>query len=79
MKDHSSKQLHSQGGRLNENLVVWQRTREADEKLSRLIRKLGRLNDEKPETWPLMGNWQFTGFACMQTDHKQFKGFKDIT
>lgn len=50
MKDNSSKQLRSQGGRLNENLVAWQRTREADEKLCRLIRKPGRLDDEKPET-----------------------------
>ncbi|KAG7493815.1 hypothetical protein JOB18_016697 [Solea senegalensis] len=49
MKDHSSKQLHSPGGRLNENLVVWQRTSEADEKLRRLIRKPGRLDDEKPD------------------------------
>lgn len=50
---------------LNENLVVWQRTREADEKLRRLIRKPGRLHDEKPETWPVMGNWQFTGSPCV--------------
>ena len=65
MKDNSSKQLCSQGGRLNENLVAWQRTREADEKLCRLIRKPGRLDDEKPETWPLMGILRFTGSACV--------------
>jgi len=47
MKDNSSKQLRSKGGRLNENLVVWQRTRDADEKLRRLIRKPDRLDDEK--------------------------------
>lgn len=66
MKDNSSKQLRSPGGRLNENPVAWQRTRDADEKLCRLIRKPGRLHDEKPETWPVMGNWWFTGSACVQ-------------
>lgn len=56
MKDYSSKQLRSQGGRLNENLVAWQRTRDADEKLCRLIRKPGRLHDEKSEAWSVMVN-----------------------
>lgn len=65
MKDNSSKQLRSRGGRLNEKLVAWQRTREADEKPCRLIRKPGRLHDEKAETWPVMENWQFTGSACV--------------
>lgn len=64
MKDNFSKQLRSQGGRLNENLVAWQRTRDADEKLCRLIRKPGRLDDEKPETGPVMANWRFSGSAC---------------
>lgn len=45
--------------------MVWQRTRVADEKLRRLIRKPERLDDEKPETWPVMANWGFTGSACM--------------
>lgn len=30
-----------------------------------MIRKPGRLDDEKPETWPVMANCGFTGSACM--------------
>lgn len=46
---------------------MWQRTGEADEKLCRLIRKSGRLDDEKPESWPLMVDWGLTVLASELT------------
>lgn len=47
MKDQSSKQLRSEGGRVNESPVAQRRTGEEDEKLCRLIRKPSRLEEEK--------------------------------
>lgn len=52
MKDYPPEGLPSEGGRLNENLLVGQWSRAADEKLRRLTRKPSRLDDEKPGTRP---------------------------
>lgn len=57
MKDYFPERLPSEGGRLNENLLVDQWCRAADEKLRRLTRKPARLDDEKPGTAPDLENW----------------------
>lgn len=57
MKDYFPERLPSEGGRLNENLLVDQWCRAAHEKLRRLTRKPARLDDEKPGTGPELENW----------------------
>lgn len=57
MKDCSPERLPSEGGKLNEDLLVGQWSRAADEKLCRLTRKLARLDDEKPGPRAEPVNW----------------------
>lgn len=57
MKDYSPQRLPSEGGRLNEDLLVGQWSRSADEKLCRLTRKPARLDDEKPGPRAEPANW----------------------
>lgn len=55
MKDYSPERLPSEGGRLNEDLLVGQWSRAADEKLRRLTRKPARRHDEKAGPRPRSG------------------------
>lgn len=57
MKDYSPQRLPSEGGRLNEDLLVGQWSRSADEKLCRLTRKPARLDDEKAGPRAEPANW----------------------
>lgn len=57
MKAYSPEWLPSEGGRLNEDLLVGQWSRAAHKKLCRLTRKPARLDDEKPGRRAEWANW----------------------
>lgn len=56
------KRLPSEGGRLNQDLLVGQWSRAADEKLRRLTRKPARLDDEKAGLRAEPANWAISCF-----------------
>lgn len=71
MKDYSPEWLPSQGGRVNQDLLVGQWSWAAHEKLCRLTRKPARRNDEKPGPQAALATWAIScGHHCLSGSNK---------